>query len=145
MRLATTATLFVAVLGFSTAAWACPDSAAKGEMTWKSLNIEQLKALRQEHADQLAVYDVNSKETRSKYGVIPGARLLAASSSYGLEELPASKDAMLVFYCANEHCTASHAAAERAKQAGFARVYVLAPGIMGWQKAGEPVASMPQT
>lgn len=145
MRLAAFTAIFVAILGMSAVVLACPGSGKSGEMTWKSINVEQLKALRQEHAAKLAVYDVNSKETRSKHGVIPGARLLEAASSYPLTELPTTTDSMLVFYCANERCTASHTAAERATQAGFSSVYVLSPGIVGWQKSGEPVASMPQT
>jgi len=58
------------------------------------------------------------------------------------KELPAAKDQKLIFYCANTHCGASHEAAERAKEAGFMNVAVLPEGIMGWQKAGMPVAKL---
>lgn len=91
----------------------------------------------------VAVYDANNDDTREKFGIIPGATLLTSSKDYDTEKvLPAEKDTKLVFYCANKQCTASHAAAERATNAGYNDVNVLSDGIMGWKKAGQPVAKM---
>jgi rhodanese-related sulfurtransferase len=89
--------------------------------------------------DQCTVVDANSTGTRKKMGVIPGATLLTSYDSYALRELPADKQRTLVFYCANEQCTASHAAAERARTAGWTKVKVLPTGIAGWVGAGKPV------
>jgi rhodanese-related sulfurtransferase len=82
--------------------------------------------------------DANGKETRAKQGVIPGAVLLTSSSQYAVEELPKEKDAKLVFYCANEKCSASHKAAKRALENGYTDVAVLPEGIAGWKQAGQP-------
>jgi rhodanese-related sulfurtransferase len=61
----------------------------------------------------------------------------ASSSRYDVDgELPADRDAHLVFYRAKESCGASHAAAERALAAGFERVDVMRAGIAGWVEAG---------
>ena len=84
--------------------------------------------------------DANGQETRASQGVIPGAVLLTSSSEYALTELPANKNSKLVFYCASERCGASHAAAQRAMQAGYTDVAVLPAGISGWKKAGQPTA-----
>ncbi len=89
--------------------------------------------------------DANGQETRAKFGVIPGAVLLSSSSQYDVsKELPAKKDAQLVFYCANTKCTASDAAAKRATEAGYTDVNVLRDGIAGWKGAGQPT-QVPQS
>jgi hypothetical protein len=48
------------------------------------------------------IFDANVEDTRNKYGVIPGARLLTTYDHYNVAtELPPAKNAKLVFYCAN--------------------------------------------
>lgn len=89
--------------------------------------------------------DANGKETRGSQGVIPGAVLLTSSSQYAVSELPAAKDTKLVFYCANQMCGASHAAAKRAMENGYTDVAVLPEGIAGWKKAGQPTAKPSNT
>ena len=84
--------------------------------------------------------DANGKETRTSQGVIPGAVLLTSSSTYDVKELPADKTSKLVFYCANQKCTASDAAAKRAMENGYINVAVLPEGIAGWKQAGQPTA-----
>jgi rhodanese-related sulfurtransferase len=84
--------------------------------------------------------DANGSETRTKQGVIPGAVLLTSSSQYDVKELPANKDTKLVFYCANQKCSASEAAAKRAIDNGYTDVAVLPVGIAGWKQAGQPTA-----
>jgi len=85
------------------------------------------------------VVDANGDATRQRMGVIPGATLLTDYESYALGELPSDKARTLVFYCANEHCGASHVAAERALTAGYTDVRVLPAGIAGWRNAGKAV------
>jgi rhodanese-related sulfurtransferase len=89
-----------------------------------------------------AVLDANNDSTRKSMGVIPGARLLSDYDNYALSELPASKAEKLVFYCANEACGASHAAAAKALLAGYTDVNVFRGGIAGWKQAGKPVTTM---
>jgi len=91
------------------------------------------------------VYDANNEDTRTKYGVIPGAKILASYNNYDVSQtLPADKNAKLVFYCANTMCMASHEAAKRATAAGYKDVNVMADGIQGWKKAGKPTEKVPQ-
>ena len=87
------------------------------------------------------VCDANSKETRKRVGVIPGAVLLTSSSKYDVaKELPVDRNTPLVFYCANTKCMASHSAAKKAVKAGYTDVSVMADGIFGWKEAGQPTA-----
>lgn len=81
--------------------------------------------------------DANGEGTRKRFGVIPGALLLSDSELFKVSELPANKRTALVFYCANEHCDASHEAASRARLAGYSDVRVLPAGIAGWANAGK--------
>ncbi|MBK6685370.1 MAG: rhodanese-like domain-containing protein [Deltaproteobacteria bacterium] len=86
--------------------------------------------------------DANGKETRAKYGVIPGAILLTSYTEFNADkELPAKKDSKLVFYCANTKCGASFEAANKAMAAGYTDVAVLPDGIKGWKDAGLPTAT----
>lgn len=83
--------------------------------------------------------DANGTITRQRVGTIPGAVLLSDYEAFAISELPADKAKPLVFYCANEHCGASHEAAKRARFAGYKDVKVLPAGIAGWAKAGKAV------
>jgi rhodanese-related sulfurtransferase len=113
-------------------AWACDDE----KDTMAMITLEEA----QTSAKQISFVDANSKETRSKYGVIPGAVLLTSFDAYDTsKELPSSKDKKLVFYCANSKCGASKVAAKRAQAAGYTNVAVLPDGISGWKEKGAPV------
>jgi len=79
--------------------------------------------------------DANAPATREAEGVVPGAVLLSSAGHYELSELPAGAGT-LVFYCANEYCTASDQAAQRARDAGR-EVAVMRAGISGWKQAGQ--------
>ena len=71
--------------------------------TFKLIHVADLKALLASHGNQVHVYDANVAATRDRFGTIPGATLLSSDDTYPLSVLPASKHAMLVFYCANTH------------------------------------------
>jgi rhodanese-related sulfurtransferase len=87
-----------------------------------------------------AICDANSADTRSRYGTLPGARLLSNYRDYDpVRELPADKAHPLVFYCHSERCGAAASAARKAIAAGYSRVSVLPAGIRGWSAAGQPV------
>jgi rhodanese-related sulfurtransferase len=109
----------------------------------KKLSVEELAA-RMAAAEKkkaaVAIFDVNSQETRTAQGVIPTAVLLSSSKEYDLALLPKNKDAGVVFYCSNEQCGASTKAAKRALEAGHTDVSVLPAGIAGWVKAGKSVS-----
>ncbi len=110
--------------------------------TFKLIHVKDLKNLIDNHTPKLHIYDANAPETREKYGVIPGARLIQAPDGYRVSTtLPAAKNDPLVFYCANPVCIASHEAARRAIAAGYTDVSVMGDGIMGWKAAGQPTVS----
>lgn len=115
------------------------DKGAKDE-GFKLIRVADLAAaMKSEHPPK--VFDANNKDTRAKYGVIPGAVLLSNFKKYNAKKvLPTDKDTALVFYCANTMCMASHEAAKRAVKAGYINVSVMADGIMGWKDAGQPIS-----
>lgn len=104
----------------------------------KKVSVGELAKLTSEK--RAVPVDANSDQTRRGEGSIPGAVLLTSASQYAAEELPRDKASMLVFYCANTKCSASHAAAEKAMGYGYTNVAVLPEGIAGWKSAGQPLA-----
>jgi rhodanese-related sulfurtransferase len=79
------------------------------------------------------IFDNNSKETYAK-GHVPTAKWIAFND-VKTADLPASKDAKLVFYCGGERCGACHVAARTAVELGYKNVFIMPAGIAGWQKA----------
>lgn len=119
-----------------------PEAVAAAAEQVAEIGVDELDAMLT--AKDCAAFDANSKATRERQGIIPGATLLADHDGYPLSILPADKAEALVFYCANEHCGASHKAAARAVVAGYTNVKVLPAGIAGWKAAGKPTRSAPQ-
>ncbi len=108
------------------------------------LSVPELAALLTQDPS-VVVCDANNEDTRNKYGIIPGARLISDYRDYdAVVELPDEKTRKLVFYCASEMCSAAPTAARKAVAQGYSDVYVLPSGIKGWVKADQPVAR-PQT
>ena len=115
-------------------------SIASAAGNFKTLHVADLASMIKKAPPGLTLYDVNVESTRSNVGVIPGSKLLSSSSKYNVgTELPADHNSPLVFYCANQQCTASHEAAKRAMAAGFTDVSVMVDGVFGWKKAGHPL------
>lgn len=111
---------------------------------FKKIHVTDLAQWMDAKDASVYVLDANNEDTRTKQGVIPGAKILTSYDKYDLaKELPTDKNAKLVFYCANTKCSASHNAAERATKAGYKNVNVMVDGIEGWKKAGKP--SQPYT
>ncbi len=116
----------------------CKRGVAAAEVA--ELSVDDVAA--QLSAGTCQVLDANGDPTRKRMGVIPGATLLTDYENYAPSELPADRSKTLVFYCVNEQCGASHAAALRARAVGYDKVAVLPAGIAGWRSAGKPTASL---
>ncbi len=112
---------------------------APAKPTFKTITVAQVAALQKEK--KVTVLDVNGADFRKQNGVVPGAVLISHFQKYDVaKELPAAKDQKLVFYCVNVQCSASHAAAQKAMEAGYTDVSVMSEGLLGWKKAGQPTA-----
>src|SRR5271154_2180410 len=85
---------------------------------------------------QVTVVDVNSPQSWVKAHV-PGA-LNLDPAEYSDSDLPADKEASLVFYCSNPMCRKAPNAARRAKKMGYSDVKVMSAGISGWLDAKLP-------
>ncbi len=120
-------TALVGLIAAPTAAWAC--GGEKAQVT--TVTVKEAK-------DKKPVFvDANGSDTRTSFGVIPGAILLTSYDEYGMSELPEDKRKDLVFYCSNEKCGASKVAAKRAVSAGYSNVAVLPVGVKGWKASGQ--------
>jgi hypothetical protein len=72
--------------------------------TFKLIHVKDLAGAIADPKSGVMVYDANHPDTRAQYGIIPGAHLLPSADGFSVaRELPADKDAKLVFYCANTH------------------------------------------
>jgi len=113
-------------------------SAFAGDMKLNLVSAEQVSQWQKDTQTKTYIFDANNKDTRTKEGVVPGAMLLPSHTQKDVVKALPAKNAnpRLVFYCANEQCMASHAAAEHAIKAGYSSVYVMSDGIMGWNKKG---------
>jgi rhodanese-related sulfurtransferase len=106
---------------------------------FKKVKSADVAAWLKQNPMQTHVFDANTEAVRAKEGVVRGAKILTGSSNYIVAQtLPEDKNARLIFYCANEKCTASHTAAKRALESGYKDVFVMSDGIEGWKKAGQP-------
>src|SRR5262249_15073815 len=75
--------------------------AAEPQQKFRLIELPELESL-QKASPAATVFDANDTEFREKNGVIPGAKLLSSFDHYDLlKELPADKNAPLVFYCSN--------------------------------------------
>jgi rhodanese-related sulfurtransferase len=109
-------------------------------MGLRTVSPDALHDLMQGRGD-VAIFDLNSRQSWESARV-PGARHLDAKR-YGDDELPSDRNAMLVFYCSNPMCRKAPNAARRARQGGYANVYVMSAGIGGWLAARLPTESGP--
>lgn len=104
------------------------------------VDVGQLSAMLK--TNDCTAIDANDEQTRKQYGVIPGAVKLTSYNEYSSTELPADKNANLVFYCSSTLCRAAPAAAKKALAAGYTNVSHLKVGIKGWVEAGKKVDSI---
>jgi len=70
---------------------------------FRVIHVNDLAGMIAQHTANLFIYDANPTSTREREGIIPGAHLLPSLDYDVDDELPAKKDAKLVFYCANKH------------------------------------------
>ena len=89
-------------------------------------------------AKSVVLIDVNGSDSYND-GHIPGAINFEAHEKDLAKWLPADKTALVVAYCANEHCPAYKQGAEAALALGYTNVKHFAPGIHGWKKSGAVV------
>lgn len=106
-------------------------------MGMKTLSAAALQERMRE--GQVTVLDVNAPGSWIKARV-PGA-LHLDPVHYRAADLPADRNAALVFYCSNPMCRKAPNAARRAMHMGYGNVHVMSAGISGWLGAGYAVES----
>ena len=69
---------------------------------FKLIHVADLAKLMADKESHLYIFDANAPETRARFGIIPGAKLLSSDDSYDVAAtLPSDKGAKLIFYCAD--------------------------------------------
>jgi rhodanese-related sulfurtransferase len=106
-------------------------------MGLRTVSPEELQELMRQGA--ATAIDVNGPGSWAAARV-PGAINLDPAA-FEASDLPADRDALLVFYCSNPLCTKAPKAALRARRLGYEKVRVMAAGIRGWTSAHLPVES----
>lgn len=96
----------------------------------KELTVKQAQEMLDQK--QAVFIDVNSAKTFEK-NHIPTA-MNVKISDVNEKTLPKDKKTNLVFYCANEGCSASQSAGKKALELGYTNVYKIPAGIEGWVK-----------
>lgn len=99
------------------------------------ISVKQVQQFVDGKEKNVAILDANNEDARADAGIVPGAILLTSYNKYALTELPKDKNTILVFYCYNSFCQASHLAAQRAIGAGYKDARVMKAGIVGWNAA----------
>ncbi|HNW34310.1 MAG TPA: rhodanese-like domain-containing protein [Candidatus Ozemobacteraceae bacterium] len=106
-----------------------------------SITTEGLKALLQSKVP-LTILDARSGifDDRRR---IPGAKALNAESKVSeIVKILPEKESLIVTYCANLKCPASHNLSERLKSLGYKNVLEYPEGIAGWIKSGHEVETV---
>jgi len=103
-----------------------------------SITTEGLKVLLQSKVP-LTILDARSGKFDDGRR-IPGAKSLNAASKVSeiVKTLP-GKESLIVTYCANLQCPASHKLFEHLKSLGYKNVLEYPEGIAGWVKSGHEV------
>lgn len=115
------------------AAAPAPEAApAAPQVELQKLTLEQVEAKLGQAG--VFLFDANPKELYDR-AHLPGAAWVKFDAVEA-SALPSDKGATLVFYCANELCTASHDAARQALALGYANTFVMPQGYIGWKKSG---------
>lgn len=102
------------------------------------INTEGLAALQRAHVP-MSVLDARTGKFDDGQR-IPGARALAPTASEAeIALVLPEKGALVVTYCANLKCPASHMLGETLRKAGYTNVLEYHEGIEGWMAAGHAV------
>lgn len=128
--------LFVA-LSLTASSMAAAEMIATSEIKVSEVAVLQVQQFVKDKPANVIILDANNAQARADVGTVPGAVLLSSYNQYALTELPANKKSTLVFYCYNSYCQASHAAAQRAIDAGYTDARVMKAGIVGWNAANK--------
>lgn len=131
-------TLFMLAMGTSAL---CASGAADSAQIpdWFFHDIVDIEFVMQQVKIPMAedVMLIDARPYKPKYikGHIPMAVSLPNSKFDKLtDQLPANKDALLIFYCGGLKCKLSHKSARKAEKLGYTNVKVFAEGYPGWLK-----------
>lgn len=107
----------------------------KQEGSYATVSVDYMKSQIARNAD-MTVIDSRPKRTKYDRGHLPGAISIPDSQFDKMtDQLPANKDAQLVFYCGGFKCRLSHKSAAKAMELGYTNVKVFAAGYPAWTKA----------
>lgn len=132
--------------GCSTTAPA-PEPAAQN---WRFHDIVEVAFVQQyakvPMADNVMIIDARPKRAKYDKGHIPMAVSIPDSQfDERTDQLPADRDALLIFYCGGPKCKLSHKSAAKAEALGYQNVKVFEAGFPGWMAVKGNYAAVSDT
>jgi rhodanese-related sulfurtransferase len=110
-----------------------------GGKGWRQISTEELQALLQERTPMHLVDVLPGIFYDEAH--IPGSINVPFGQLRSSSRLPRNKNDLLIFYCMGMQCMYSPQAADLARGLGYTNIRVYREGLIGWQRAGLPVAS----
>lgn len=104
----------------------------------KTLDTGELRALLD--AGPVAIFDVRG-DTKYERGHIPDAKTAPLGSLVFRVARVMNSDSLVVVYSEARDCPLAEEASKRLENLGLTNVRVYKDGILGWQKAGNPVVA----
>jgi rhodanese-related sulfurtransferase len=112
-----------------------PDKSTKIAAT---VNTQGLKTLLDSGAE-MVILDARSEQYDDGKR-IPGAKsLVAGVSAKKVAEIVPDKNSLIITYCSNLQCPASHKLYKHLKSLGYSNVIEYPEGIQGWIDSGQPI------
>lgn len=113
-----------------------PDDSGKH---WEVVSTADLRSLREREPD-LVLVNVLPRIIHDQ-AHIPGSVNIPLGAVATSQALPDDKETRLVFYCMGRLCMYSPKAADLAHHMGYKNLMVYRAGLLGWRRAGLPVAA----
>jgi rhodanese-related sulfurtransferase len=107
---------------------------------WEVVTTQALRDLRERNPDLILV-NVLPRIIHDQWHIPGSLNIPLGAIAARSAELPADKEARVVFYCMGRLCMYSAKAADLAHEMGYNRLLVYRAGLLGWLRAGLPVAS----
>jgi rhodanese-related sulfurtransferase len=125
--------------GFATTTLAAEAKKDASKADWKFHDIVDVGFVMQHikvpMAEDVRIIDARPKRAKYDKGHIPGAISIPDSQFDKMTaQLPAQKDALLIFYCGGLKCKLSHKSARKAEKLGYTNVKVFAEGFPKYMK-----------
>ncbi|MBW2437467.1 MAG: sulfurtransferase [Deltaproteobacteria bacterium] len=134
-------------LGYATTTLASDTAQTDKPADWKFHSIVDVEFVMEQvkvpMPEDVMIIDARPKRAKYDKGHIPMAVSIPDSQFDKMsDQLPADKNALLIFYCGGLKCKLSHKSAKKAEKLGYTNVKVFADGFPGYMKVAANYAAV---